>query len=143
MIQEAIETQGQEILSDASVVTPARSVSVFLTIAKQAPVTIAELARCHGYSHQLMSIRVAELKRHGLIKAGPSKEDARKVALQLTRRGLSDLDAVEGACKRARTAILNVFEEAGLHDPGVFPRMATALKRRSLKERCDAAKNPR
>jgi DNA-binding MarR family transcriptional regulator len=142
MIQEAIETQGQEILSDLGVLTPARCVSVFLTIAERGPVTTAELARWHGYSHQLMSIRIAELTRHGLIKSAPSKRDARKLSLHVTRRGAGDLRTLTEACKRARAGILSVFEEAGLIDPEVFPRIAKALSRQSLKERSDVAKDP-
>lgn len=135
LLRDVINRQGQEILSASGALTPARCVSVFLTIARRGAVTTADLARWHGFSHQLMRTRIAELTDLGLIQAAPSREDARKVTLQLTRRGRADLAAVEAACALGRRALHDVFAEAGFTDPGVLPRIAKALERRPLKER--------
>lgn len=134
LIQDMISAQGEEIVAEVGALTPARCISVMVAIARHEPVTVAELARWHGYSHQLMRIRVGELARQGLVKSAASKDDGRKQALLLTRRGKADLRAVKTVCRRARAALQSVFAEAGL-DPAALPKFARALQRLSLKER--------
>jgi DNA-binding MarR family transcriptional regulator len=134
LLQDAITGQGQELASEVGAITPARCVSVFLAIAKHQPVTIAELARWHGFSHQLMSNRIAELMREGLVRSLPSRQDKRKQALQLTRRGKADLRMVETVCKRSRLGLSSAFAEAGI-EANALPKLLRALQRQTLRER--------
>ena len=134
LIYDLITEQGTEIAADHKAATPARCFSVFLAISRNDPVSIADLARWHGFSHQLMRTRLAELEGLRLIRSQPSREDARKVILRLTSAGRADLPKVEAACAHARTALRQVFAEAGL-DAQALPRVADALRRRSLRAR--------
>lgn len=131
MLYDLITEQGAELAADYRVATPARCFSVFLAISRNDPVSIADLARWHGFSHQLMRTRLAELESLHLIKSTQSGEDARKVVLRLTSAGKADLQKVEAVCEKARAALRRVFTESGL-DPQALPRVAAALRRQSL-----------
>lgn len=134
MIYDLITEQGAELAGDSGAAVPARCFSVFLAISRNDPVSITDLARWHGFSHQLMRTRLAELERLGLVASAASREDARKVVLRLTSAGRADLPKVERVCAKARAALRQVFSEAGL-DPMALPRVAHALRRRPLRAR--------
>lgn len=134
IIYDLITSQGEELAHEHGAVTPARCFSVFLTIARHEPVSIADLARWHGFSHQLMRTRLAELERHRLIKSAVSNEDRRKAAVCLSAAGKSDLPRVEAACARARVALRQIFAEAGL-DATALPRVAKSLEKSALAAR--------
>ena len=136
LIHEIITKQGAALAAEHGAATPARCFSVFLAIARNDPVSIADLARWHGFSHQLMRTRLAELERTGLIKAAASKDDGRKVVLRLTAAGRADLAKVEGACAQARIGLKRIFVEAGF-DPAALPRVADALSRERFWKRRD------
>ena len=134
MIYDLITDQGAALAIAHGAVTPGRCFSVFLAIARNDPVSIADLAEWHGFSHQLMRTRLAELEGLGLIKSQPSKADRRKVVLRLTAAGRADLSKVEVACAQAKLGLRQVFAEAGL-DASALPRLAEALRRRPLSAR--------
>ena len=76
--------------------------SVLARLARQGPVTIADLARAEGVKPQSMGTTIAALEEMGLVGRKPHPTDGRQVNIELTAQGA----AVRTSAKDAKRAWL-------------------------------------
>jgi DNA-binding MarR family transcriptional regulator len=66
-------------------------------LAKQGPVTAAELARAEGMRPQSMGTTIAALEEMGLVERKPHPTDGRQMNIELTSKGLAVRNNVKDA----------------------------------------------
>ena len=135
-LSELIEQQSAEVFKRAGLVIPVKSSSLMYAIAMLGPVSIADLVRALGRSHQLIQQKIPKLVTLGLVTRQPDPDDQRVVLIQVTDRGreqLALLDSLDGEFERAYA---EMEQDAGpVFD--TIKRAIQSLQARPLAERMD------
>ena len=135
-LSELIEQQSAEVFKRAGLVIPVKSSSLMYAIAMLGPVSIADLVRALGRSHQLIQQKIPKLVTLGLVTRQPDPEDQRVNLIAITERGceqLALLDSLDGEFERAYA---EMERDAGPVFDGI-KRAIQSLQTRPLLERMD------
>ena len=135
-LSDLIEQQSAEVFKRAGLVIPVKSSSLMYAIAMLGPVSIADLVRALGRSHQLIQQKIPKLVTLGLVTRQPDPEDQRVNLIAITERGceqLALLDSLDGEFERAYA---EMERDAGPVFDGI-KRAIQSLQTRPLLERMD------
>ena len=135
-LSELIEQQSAEVFKRAGLVIPVKSSSLMGAIAMLGPVSVADLGRALGRSHQLIQQKLPKLVQLELVMRQPDPQDQRVILIQVTDRGreqLALLDALDGEFERAYA---EMEQDAGPVFDGI-KRAIQSLQERPLIERMD------
>ncbi|GAM97722.1 hypothetical protein U91I_01349 [alpha proteobacterium U9-1i] len=113
--------------------SPCSSVALFL--AERGEASIAEIARATGYSHQLISQRLALLESLSFCERIGSATDKRKLRVQLSRKGRAQVKKLEQALARLSDAVEGLNAEIGVDLGAAASAMQRALDASPLIER--------
>jgi len=133
-LSDLIEQQSAEVFQRAGIVIPVKSSSLLGAIATLGPVSVAELVRALGRSHQLIQQKVPKLVTLGLVTRQPDPDDQRVIRIEITDRGreqLALLDRLDGEFERAYA---EMEADAGPVFDGIT-RAIESLKSRPLIDR--------
>ncbi len=133
-LSELIEQQSAEVFQRAGIVIPVKSSSLLGAIATLGPVSVADLVRALGRSHQLIQQKVPKLVSLGLVTRQPNPDDQRAILIAITDKGrdqLALLDRLDGEFERAYAGM---EAEAGPVFDGIT-RAIRSLKARPLIDR--------
>lgn len=135
-LSELIEQQSAEVFKRAGLIIPVKSSSLMAAIATLGPVSIADLVRALGRSHQLIQQKIPKLVSLELVTRQPDPEDQRVNLIAITDRGreqLALLDSLDGEFERAYA---EMEQDAGpVFD--TIKRAILSLQARTLVERID------
>lgn len=133
-LSELIEQQSAEVFKRAGIVIPVKSSSLLGAIATLGPVSVADLVRALGRSHQLIQQKIPKLLALDLVSRRPDPNDLRINLIEITDRGREQLALLDGLTPEFERAYAEMEQEAG----PVFDTVARAirsLKARSLNDR--------
>jgi DNA-binding MarR family transcriptional regulator len=140
-LADLIATQGEEMLRDAGLNMPSRTVSLILLIGERGHVSAADAASILGQPHQLVTQRVDVLLDGALIARTDDPADGRRKILALTARG-RDQHARLSALLSATSEVFGaLFEEIGCDLSSMAARAMEALDRTSLRDRVNRQKS--
>ena len=134
-LRELITLQSDELFSALGISAPSPTVSTLLHLLANGSASIARLSDDLGYSHQLISQRLAQLSDMGFIERSADPRDKRKKLIRLTRRGRNEAERVDRALPRLAKAIESVFEEIESDVQASVRGMRAALQDQSIVER--------
>ena len=136
-IKDLICEEGIKLLEQRGVTTPVTDVSFMLFLSQNADVSIAEIARAQGFSHQRVASRIAILEKLQLVSRTPDARDNRRKCINLTDKGRIEAGLLEEVYKNSALALEELFVEI---DDDLMEKLYTtlnALTRESLAERID------
>jgi DNA-binding MarR family transcriptional regulator len=133
-LSELIEQQSAEVFRRAGIVIPVKSSSLLGAIATLGPVSVADLVRALGRSHQLIQQKIPKLLTLGLVSRRPDPEDQRVILIEITDTGREQLALLDGLAPAFDHAYAVMEEEAGPVFEGIN-RAIDALKSRPLIDR--------
>jgi len=134
-LRELITLQSDELFSALGISTPSPAVSTLLYLLANGSASIARLSDDLGYSHQLISQRLAQLSDMGFIERSADPRDKRKKLIKLTRRGRNEAQRVDDALPKLAKAIEGVFDEIESDVQIAVRAMHAALNNKSIVER--------
>ncbi|MGH7028275.1 MarR family winged helix-turn-helix transcriptional regulator [Brevundimonas sp.] len=135
-LSELIEQQSAEVFKRAGLLIPVKSSSLMGAIATLGPVSVADLVRALGRSHQLIQQKIPKLVTLGLVTRQPDPQDQRVILIAITDKGreqLALLDSLDGEFERAYA---EMEQDAGPVFDGI-KRAIKSLQARPLVERMD------
>lgn len=91
-IGDRLQSQTQRILAEHGVSIPAGQFPFLAAIDRLGPRPIGELARAVGVTQPAATRTLAQLSSEGLVTIKPSRQDARRKTVALTKRGQSLVD---------------------------------------------------
>lgn len=134
-LRRLVTEQSDAMFEDAEIDVPSSCVSTMLLLARERPSSIAAVAAGTGYSHQLVSQRLALLERLGLVRATPNARDRRKRNIALTESGAAQAQLIAEFLQSAGAAFEDLEREIGIDLSDAVGRAAEALARRPLRAR--------
>ncbi|MNS49670.1 MarR family protein [compost metagenome] len=135
-LSELIEQQSAEVFKRAGLIIPVKSSSLMAAIAMLGPVSVADLVRALGRSHQLIQQKIPKLVALELVTRQPDPQDQRAILIAITDKGreqLALLDSLDGEFERAYG---EMEQDAGPVFDGI-KRAIQSLRARPLVERMD------
>jgi DNA-binding MarR family transcriptional regulator len=137
MLLSVIAEQGDDLLLAHGCRIRSRLASTLMLLKRLGPLTVTELGRHLGMSHQLVAHRVKALRELGLIVPKANPADRRSTRLHLTRSGVAEAGRLARVCEAAARAYRGVFKEIGCDLFDVVISARKALERHSLVERTE------
>lgn len=134
-LRELITLQSDELFSALGISAPSPAVSTLLHLLANGSASIARLSDDLGYSHQLISQRLAQLSDMGFVERSADPRDKRRKLIKLTRRGRNEAQRVDNALPKLAKAIEGVFEEIDADVQVSVRAMRVALQNKSIVER--------
>ena len=131
-IAQKIADAGDAYLTQTGASLSARSTSALAVIARGEGVTVSEISRALGYSHQAVAKSVAAMERAGLVSSQACPQDNRKRILSLTAAGQAEADVVQQLAEAAEIALGEAFAEIGVDLFEAMRAFEHALDRRPL-----------
>ena len=114
---------------------PTACVSVMLFLAETNRTSIATIAKETGYSHQLVTQRLAQLEALKMVERFENVADRRKWNIRLTRRGHTEAAKILEFLDHATAAFSNLFDELGADLDHLLTEADRLLDVRPLGER--------
>lgn len=134
---ELVNEQGRTLLQAANCKVDPLCVSALLQIEKSGQITLAELARHMGLSHQLTKQRTTKLEKAGFIAVAPDPTDGRKKMLALTAEGTSEATKLITVTTAAGEAFSDLADELGC---ALMPKLHAAIVALEQKPLSDRSK---
>ncbi|ARR55137.1 MarR family winged helix-turn-helix transcriptional regulator [Rhizorhabdus wittichii] len=133
-LSELIEQQSAEVFKRAGLVIPVKSSSLLVAIATLGPVSVADLVRALGRSHQLIQQKIPKLVTLGLVTRQPDPDDQRIILIEITDKGREQLALLDSLDEEFERAYAEMEEDAGpVFD--TIDRAINSLRSRPLIER--------
>lgn len=133
-LSDLVELQSAEVFTRAGLVVPVKSSSLLNAIATLGPVSISDLVRALGRSHQLIQQKIPKLVKLGLITRGPDPDDQRALLIEITAAGRDQLALLDRLTPEFDRAYAELEEVAGpVFD--TIDRAIQALEARPLVDR--------
>ena len=132
---DQIAQQGDELLQDAGLEIPSRTVSLVLLIGENGEISAAEVATKLKQPHQLVTQRADLLVKLAIIERRNDPNDSRRKILALTAKGKQQYDKLLIRLQEAVEAFTGLFEEIDTDLEVITTRAMQALKRSSLLKR--------
>ncbi|WEK43606.1 MAG: MarR family transcriptional regulator [Candidatus Sphingomonas colombiensis] len=133
-LSELIEQQSAEVFKRAGLIIPVKSSSLLGAIATLGPVSVADLVRALGRSHQLIQQKIPKLVTLGLVTRHPDPDDQRIILIEMTDKGREQLALLDSLDAEFERAYAEMEEDAGpVFD--TINRAIVSLRSRPLIER--------
>ena len=134
---EALCTSTQTLADRAGYKAPVRTHSVLLYLLEQESVTLTEMARTDGQSHQLLASRLKPLEKLGLIRRSPDPLDRRRHPYRLAPAGKEGATAIRADIVAHARAMEELFKETGVNLVEVLDEAPEALRLKPFHERVE------
>lgn len=141
-LADLIVGQGEQLLRGAGLEMPSRTLSLFLLIGEEGPLSAADVVLRLEQPHQLVTQRVEVLMDLGLIERAGHPSDGRRKLLKLSAKGRTQHAALAQCLSRAAVGFQNLFEEIGCDLSLITTKANEALQRRPLIDRADTKLEP-
>lgn len=132
---DVIVQQGDDLLKDANLSFPSRTVSTILLIGERQQISAADIAKELSQPHQLVTQRVDLLLKLGIIDRLTDPHDKRRKALVLTPKGISELTILKIRLQGADLAFKQLYKEIGCDLSGAAHQAMKALTKTTLSAR--------
>ena len=136
-----IVEQGEDLLADAGIVFPSRTVSSVLLIGERGAISTADIAKALSQPHQLVTQRIDLLIKLEVIERTDDPEDGRRKLLKLSPTGLDQYDRLQRRLTKASEAFASLFAEIECDLSAIAMRAMSALDHRSILERVHDVKS--
>ena len=110
-IKDVICEEGIVLLEQRGLTTPVTDVSFILFLSQNANVSIADIARAQGFSHQRVASRIAILEKLLLVSRTADERDQRRKCINLTDKGKAEALLLEDVYKSSALALEELFVE--------------------------------
>lgn len=137
-VVDLIALQGDDLLHDAGIIIPSRTVSYVLFIGDQGHASAADIAKRLDEPHQLTAQRIEVLIGLGLLERTSDPDDRRRKILALTRRGKNQYRRLTTRLAEIEQAFLGLYAEIECDLPAVLELALEALHRAPMLERIQA-----
>lgn len=134
-LTDLIVAQGDELLRDAGLTMPSRTVSLMLLVGQEEELSAADAASRLGQPHQLVTQRADHLIGLGLIERVDDPRDGRRKILKLSATGRDQHDRLLKCLSYAADAFLGLFDELGCDLASMTTKAMESLQRRPLLSR--------
>ena len=134
-LSDLIIAQGDEMLAQHRLRTPASSVSTVLFLWKAKKATVTELSDAFSYTHQMAAQRIKGLEDIGLVKRIANESDRRSRLIALTQNGAKEAEQLAIITKNAAVAIEHLFKELNVNLTAKILEAEQCLQKASLAER--------
>lgn len=134
-LAEVVTTDAQKIYDLYGVEIDARWFPILFMLLQKDSASISELAEDIGQTHASVSQIVKDMTKHGLIKTGKSKQDARVTVASLTAKARKMSDNLNAQCDDINTALDDIFKNINCNLWNDLNAFGYELNRESLFER--------
>lgn len=128
----------QALADETGLRAPVRCHSALLFLLEHGPVTVADISRSDGQSHQLVSSRLLPLEKVGLVRRVTDPGDSRRRPFELTQAGVREARQIKAAVAAHARALNDVFKETGDDLVAALDRTIAALHAQPLEYRVRA-----
>ena len=135
---DMIVEQGEQLLLDAGLDLPSRSVSSVLMIGERGKISAADIAMALNQPHQLVTQRIELLLDMKIVKRISDPEDGRRKILMLTAKGTKQFKRLQKCLAMADRAFETLFEDIGCDLTLVTEQAMDALNSKSILDRVRA-----
>jgi DNA-binding MarR family transcriptional regulator len=133
-LSDLIEQQSAEVFKRAGLVLPVKSASLLTAIATRGPVSVSDLVRTLGRSHQLIQQKIPKLLALDLVTRRSDPADQRVILIEISDKGREQLALLDRLAPEFERAYAEVEQDAGpVFD--AIDRAIQALKSRPLIDR--------
>lgn len=136
-LSEQLAQQAQRVYDLVDLKIPVAATSTFDLIADQGPMSIADVSRALGRSHQSVSQQVKTLLKLGLLEGRDSEADARARLYELNTEGRAQHDLLTLVKAPIAQAYRGLFEEIGVDLSKVLELATLALADKPLQARIE------
>jgi len=137
---DLIVTQGDALLTEGGVSTPARASSTLLLLDERGPLSAADIARELDQPHQLATQRIDMLIAMGVLNRVADPKDGRRKILVLTKEGEAEIKNLRQYLERADEVFEGLYKDIGLNLSEAALAAIAALTASSLSERGELSK---
>ncbi|PHR59245.1 MAG: hypothetical protein COA47_09795 [Robiginitomaculum sp.] len=137
-LADVIVEQGEQLLLDAGLEFPSRSVSSVLIIGERGKISAADIAKSLNQPHQLVTQRIELLLEMKIVKRIADPKDGRRKTLTLTAKGKKQFKQLRTCLAMADRAFSALFDEIGCDLTLVAERAIDALADNSILNRVEA-----
>jgi DNA-binding MarR family transcriptional regulator len=138
-LADLIVAQGEELLRDAGLDMPSRTVSLILLIGDKRQISAAEIASLLEQPHQLVTQRAEILIDLKLVERRDDPADGRRKMLVLTKGGQEQYHALQIRLAEAANAFSALFKEIDCDLSALVTRATRALDEKPLLKRVQNA----
>lgn len=110
-LADLITEQGDDMLVDAGLTLPSRSVSLLLLIDERGQISAADIAKELNQPHQLVTQRIEALIKLNLINRINDSADKRRKILTLTTKGQKELLQLDQCLQNAEHVFQALYQE--------------------------------
>ncbi len=141
-LSDLIIAQGDEMLAQHGLRTPASSVSTMLFLLRAKKATVTELSDAFNYTHQMAAQRIKSLDDIGLVKRIANEKDRRSRLITLTSMGLKEAEQLALVTKNAAGAIEGLYNEIDVNLTAKILEAERCLQKMPLAERMKIRRQP-
>ncbi len=132
---EFLAQQAQQVYTQMGLRLPVAATSTFDLIAEKGQLSIADVARALGRSHQSASQQVKTLHKAGLLEVKTSEQDARARLYVLTADGRTQHELLKKLKAPIEEAYRQLFEELGFNLTNALEQATSVLSAKPLPDR--------
>ncbi|MBL4870856.1 MAG: hypothetical protein JKX72_07875 [Robiginitomaculum sp.] len=135
---DIINEQGMQMLLDAGIDFPSRSVSIVLMIGEKGKISAADIAIALNQPHQLVTQRIELLLGMKIIKRVSDPKDGRRKILMLTAKGTRQFKQLQTRLALADIAFETLFKDIDCDLISATEQAMAALTGNTLLQRVKA-----
>jgi len=136
---DMIVEQGEQMLLDADIEFPSRSVSTVLMIGERGKISAADIAVALNQPHQLVTQRIELLLDIKIVKRVSDPKDGRRKILVLTAKGTKQFKLLQNRLALADRAFETLFQDIECNLISATERAMEALTANTILQRVKAA----
>ena len=138
-LADMIAEQGEQLLLDAGIDFPSRSVSTVMMIGEKGKVSAADIATALGQPHQLVTQRIELLLGMKIIKRVSDPKDGRRKILVLTAKGTAQYKQLQTRLAAADRTFETLFKDIDCDLISAAERAMDALTGNTILQRVQSA----
>jgi DNA-binding MarR family transcriptional regulator len=139
-LADIIVEQGEQLLLDAGIDFPSRSVSTVLMIGETGKISAADIAMALNQPHQLVTQRIELLLDMRIVKRVSDPKDGRRKILMLTVKGTRQFKQLQKRLALAERAFETLFEDIDCDLISAAERAMDALTSNTILQRVKSDK---
>ena len=138
-LADMIAEQGEQLLRDAGIDFPSRSVSTVMMIGEKGKISAADIATALGQPHQLVTQRIELLLDIKIVKRISDPKDGRRKILILTAKGTAQFKRLQARLAAADRAFETLFKDIDCDLIAATERAMAALTDNTILQRVQSA----
>jgi DNA-binding MarR family transcriptional regulator len=129
--------QEKEIYENYGIIFPVRASSTVEMIKRKPGISLSEIARALGFTHQLVAQRIKILSNMSLIEKRSDTDDRRRYGYFLTPAGQKQARLLQSCIEDISQVYSDLYEEIDCDLPAKLAGAISALKSRPMLQRLD------